>query len=220
MEEFINSFFGTNILYIIFVVLISISIFNTRKEKYNDDLKEKINFNIEWSFLIRMICITLFLTILLGQITTYLPISKTTVNTNDILSNLFLYFISTIIVAPICEEIVFRFGLYEYLNKKVNLIVAILITSVLFSLIHGYKFDGFIILLILSIIWNYSYLKTNNIVYPIILHLCNNLYSFMGNFYNSNTIDILFGVVCLIIYLLLHLKNSSKKLLSARKKNE
>ena len=50
MEDFINSFFGTNILYIIFVVLISISVFNTRKEKYNDDLKKKINFNIKWSF--------------------------------------------------------------------------------------------------------------------------------------------------------------------------
>lgn len=88
--------------------------------------------------------------------------------------------------------------------------MVMLLTSILFSVIHFYGIDGFIIILTISLMWNYSYFKTNNLVYPIIMHLAHNIYAMMGYIEFNDKVYILFGFICLIIYILLKIKSSSK----------
>lgn len=86
-------------------------------------------------------------------------------------------FITTCIFAPIFEEIIFRFGIYKKINKKLNIILSMIITSVIFAIIHFYNIDGSIILIGISLVWNYSFYKTDNLFYPILLHFFHNIYA-------------------------------------------
>ena len=99
------------------------------------------------------------------------------------------------IFAPIFEETIFRFGLYKKLNKKLNVFISILVTSIVFALIHFYNIDEFIILFGISLIWHYSFYKTNNLIYPVLLHFFHNLYAVSDNLLGySNYWYILLGV--------------------------
>ena len=116
-------------------------------------------------------------------------------------------FIATCIFAPICEEIIFRFGIYEYLNKNgISSIFSIIITSITFAIIHFYGINATIILVIISYIWNYTYYKTNNLLYPILLHFIHNLYAIMSNFITSNNFYINFSVLSIVIFIILSIK--------------
>jgi membrane protease YdiL (CAAX protease family) len=44
--------------------------------------------------------------------------------------------VGAVIVAPICEEIVFRLAIYEALRRKRSTVVAVVLTSLLFGVIH------------------------------------------------------------------------------------
>lgn len=80
--------------------------------------------------------------------------------------------ISTVIIVPIIEELMFRGVILNALNNRVNFIYAIVISSVLFSLFHGFGrlTPTFFFGLCMCVI----YLKTNNITIPIIIHVLNN----------------------------------------------
>lgn len=122
---------------------------------------------------------------------------------------LIVQFIATCIFAPICEEIIFRFGIYEYLNKKgISSIfsIIIIITSITFAIIHFYGINATIILVIISYIWNYTYYKTNNLLYPILLHFIHNLHEIMSNFITNNNFYINFSVLSIVIFIILSLK--------------
>ena len=153
-----------------------------------------------------MFFLSLFLRIILEQIITLIDINKTIVIGPSNILEIIMEFIATCIFAPICEEIIFRFGLYEKLNKKFNIGISILITSIIFSIIHFYKLDGIIILLTISTIWNYTYYKTNNLLYPIILHFLHNLYALISNFVIDNVFYIILGILSFVIYIILSFK--------------
>lgn len=92
-------------------------------------------------------------------------------------------FITTCIFAPVFEEIIFRFGIYKKINKKLNIVVSIIITSMIFSIMHFYNIDGCVILIVVSLVWNYSFYKTDNLVYPILLHFFHNIYALSDNLF-------------------------------------
>lgn len=54
--------------------------------------------------------------------------------------DLFLLFLTLVVMAPIFEEMVFRGIFYNLLNKKQSLLVAALISSLFFGLLHGATF--------------------------------------------------------------------------------
>ena len=143
---------------------------------------------------------------MIEQIITLIDINKTIVIGPSNILETIMEFIATCIFAPICEEIIFRFGLYEKINKKFNVVISILITSIIFSIIHFYQLDGIIILLTISTIWNYTYYKTNNLLYPIILHFLHNLYALISNFIIDNIFYIILGVLSFVIYIILSFK--------------
>lgn len=96
-------------------------------------------------------------------------------NTGEVveMNKLFLI-LSSVIVGPIVEEIIFRYILVGKLEKFNNRIVTILLASLIFSLVHN-GIINIIYTFILGIILNTIYMKNKNLLYPLIVHSSANL---------------------------------------------
>ena len=211
MTEFINNFYVKNLMYIIIFILLAIYVIDKRKSKYKDDVKNKLSLkNIDLNYLIRNSCLTLGISIILFQVISILTIESSDNGFDINILSMSVYFIATCLIVPILEEIVFRFGLYEYFNPKIKPFYAILITSLIFSIFHMYGIEGAIILIIISIIWNYSYYKTNNLIYPIVAHFIYNFYGIFKILGLNEIISIIIGCLCIIIYIFMKIKSSNK----------
>ncbi|HGW2854503.1 TPA: CPBP family intramembrane glutamic endopeptidase [Enterococcus faecalis] len=80
------------------------------------------------------------------------------------------------IAAPLMEEIVFRGGIIGYLVEN-NALLAILISSFLFGIIHGpTNFISFGMYFFMGIILSVSYYKTKDLRVSISIHFLNNLF--------------------------------------------
>lgn len=206
MEKLLSNFYVEWSLFIIFITFVAIASIDVLKNKHNIDIKNKLNYkNIDFKFLLKMIFLSLGLRIILEYY--LIPTNENDVFVPIGAIQLIVQFIATCIFAPICEEIIFRFGIYEYLNKNgISSIFSIIITSITFAIIHFYGINATIILVIISYIWNYTYYKTNNLLYPILLHFIHNLYAIMSNFITSNNFYINFSVLSIVIFIILSIK--------------
>ena len=103
--------------------------------------------------------------------------------------------IATVFVSPVCEELIFRGVFLNRLQLAVPVIFAVLISSLLFASLHSYGsiFSAFIFGICTAIL----YLKTNNILVPIIAHFLNNLFAETIVFLDSN--DILFANTSVVL---------------------
>ena len=81
--------------------------------------------------------------------------------------------VSTIIIASICEELLFRGVLLNRLKLIVPTAFAIVITSILFGAFHGY--GNIISACVFGVCMCILYLKTQNILVCILAHFINNL---------------------------------------------
>lgn len=95
------------------------------------------------------------------SISTYLPVLGT--------------FVSTVIISPISEELIFRGVLLNRLKIIAPTIFAILISSLIFCALHG--FGSIISAFVFAICMAILYLKTENICVPILAHFLNNLFA-------------------------------------------
>lgn len=85
-----------------------------------------------------------------------------------------LALISIVILAPLVEELVFRYAAINILSRKFNEIGCILISSVFFSIMHfdfPFVFGYFLIGLVLAAI----YVRTNRLLVSFIIHATMNL---------------------------------------------
>ena len=91
-----------------------------------------------------------------------------------------------VIMAPIFEEIVFR-GIIQkgLINKGMNPATAIIISSVVFGLVHcnPWQFVGAVLL---GCVLGFVYHKTKSLLLPILLHAFNNLCSSILIFYGDS----------------------------------
>ena len=78
--------------------------------------------------------------------------------------------VSIAIIGPIAEEFIFRGVLLHRMMKKTSMWGGILISSILFGLLHADVFGAFIFGVIASLL----YLKTRNLLIPILMHIINN----------------------------------------------
>lgn len=62
-----------------------------------------------------------------------------------------------------------------------------IITSVIFAIRHFYNIEGSIILIGISLVWNYSFYKTDNLIYPILLHFFYNIYALSDNLFGFSS---------------------------------
>ncbi len=117
---------------------------------------------------------------------------------------LLLYFVTVVILSPIIEEILFRGIFLRRFNKELdNLTLAILISSVLFGLCHG--FGGILGAILFGICVSILYIKSRNILVPIFAHFLNNVISFIialsgiEHFIQGNLIVIALIVILAIV---------------------
>ena len=79
---------------------------------------------------------------------------------------------SIVIIAPLLEELVFRRIIFGWLLKFIGATAAVLLTSLLFGLLHSvYQLPG---LLILALGWQYAYIKSGNLANNVLMHALNN----------------------------------------------
>lgn len=90
-----------------------------------------------------------------------------------------------VIMAPIFEEIVFR-GIIQkgLINKGMNPATAIIISSVVFGLVHGNPWQ-FVGAVLLGCVLGLVYHKTKSLLLPVLLHAFNNLCSSILIFYGD-----------------------------------
>jgi membrane protease YdiL (CAAX protease family) len=92
---------------------------------------------------------------------------------------------AAVIVAPIAEEFLFRGYLYGIVRRYLGPIAAILITSVLFALIH-FNLLSFVPLLILAIAFALAYEATGNLFVPMVMHAIFNALNLAEVFYTAS----------------------------------
>ena len=93
---------------------------------------------------------------------------------------LWLLFIAVVLAAPIFEELLFRGFIYKGLaSSPLGIAGSIIITSILFTLIHCGQYDLSILIILfpLAVIIGLSRYRSGGIYLPIYLHFVNNLYS-------------------------------------------
>lgn len=89
------------------------------------------------------------------------------------------FFIQVCVSAPIFEEMFIRGILFEVMREKGDIFTSALLCNLIFVLLH---FDSIntLFYLMIGIILTYVYIKTNSIMYCIIMHACVNIYAFIG----------------------------------------
>lgn len=128
-------------------------------------------------------------------------------NDNSVISNnniaLIYSLISTLLIAPIIEELFYRKFLLDKLLKKNKPIIAVVVSSVCFSLIHIETPNNLIPAFTSGIILGIIYLKTKKIGYCIMLHFIVNLIIVTTNNIRTSYDNWLIGYNFDLIYWLL-----------------
>lgn len=116
--------------------------------------------------------------------------------------------ISTVLISPICEELLFRGVFLNRLKIIVPTSFAVLITSILFGALHGY--GNIISAIVFGICMCIIFLKTENILVCIFAHLLNNLlaeflyYFDTGNLIFTNGVFIfIFSILAIVSFYLI-----------------
>lgn len=126
--------------------------------------------------------------------------------TEPVLYNALMLF-SVLVVAPIAEEFVFRGVLLHRWGVKWGIRPAIVLTSILFGVLHSNLVGLFVFGVVMSLL----YLSTRSLVVPMVAHAINNaialLIDFLATQPPANAIDTLtefrtswwLGVICLLV---------------------
>ncbi len=114
-------------------------------------------------------CFLLF-TYYISWFNTSIPNGFTTVSFEKFYNSIPML-LSTSIIMPIIEELLFRGTIQELFIRYVGVKKGIVICAFLFAVCHG---KGFLFSMIFALFAGYIYFKTKSIIYPIIAHIGNN----------------------------------------------
>lgn len=181
LTNFINNYGGiililTNITYIIYII-------KKHRIKVN-----KYNLIDNYPKIYLFISIPLFLNSLI------LLINNQKIPT----INIYIALFGSVIIGPILEELVFRYLIYNNLNKFNNKNTSIILSSLIFALVHN-GFINIVYAFIIGTILTIIYSKNKNIKEVIILHMVANLMSLLIKEYNP--IILISSFLCLIFSL-------------------
>ncbi len=82
--------------------------------------------------------------------------------------------VSAVIIAPIAEEIIYRFTVCELGRGIYSLPIICIADGIIFAFCHGYNIQGFVNVFIGGVCAAYIYCKTRNILYTILEHALHN----------------------------------------------
>ena len=157
------------------------------------------------------ICIFLDIGIILNFFISVLIDSLPQTSTNQynslmniaISGNFIIVLIATGILTPIIEELVFRYGIISIITSKSNNIAnnkkrAIIISSVIFGIAH-FNIIQSIYAILFGLLLGYIYVKTQNILASIFIHIGVNsssvIYEFIPNVYKPIVLCVIFILV-------------------------
>lgn len=97
----------------------------------------------------------------------------------DSVSSVWLLVIAIVVVAPLYEELIFRGLLWqaiaEQFDKSRGTVIASIVTSLLFAIIHlQYGVYEISTIIVLALIFCYARFKSGSLLLPMILHVVNN----------------------------------------------
>ncbi len=137
---------------------------------------------------------------------TYLQEAFMPVSTGEVI----LIFIGVVIIAPIVEESLFRGFIQQTLERKRDITKAVLITSLVFAMIH---LEPWLIiqLLILAVLLGYLAWRWSSIIPALLIHMANNLltlinialqdFGFTRIYLMNNHVNPLIIICSLIVFL-------------------
>lgn len=162
-----NEYLKTKQIYITLIIaIIFIPLLINDYKKYKKDKRTKINYFI-------LIFLGIILSLIYNVFAYYLNfLLKTSLFDNN--SNLVITLISTGLIGPIIEELMFRGIIYNELKNKYKNMKAILITTIFFAVIH-FNIIQVLYALAIGFILIFVYEKYKNIKAPIILHMASNI---------------------------------------------
>ena len=181
LTNFINNYGGiililTNIIYIIYII------------KKNRIKVNKYNLIDNYPKIYLFISIPLFLNSLI------LLINNQKIPT----INIYIALFGSVIIGPILEELIFRYLIYNNLNKFNKKNTSIILSSIIFALVHN-GFINIVYAFIIGTILTIIYSKNKNIKEVIILHMVANLMSLLIKEYNP--VILISSFLCLIFSL-------------------
>ncbi len=128
--------------------------------------------------------------------------------------------ISAVIIAPIAEEIMFRFVGCELGRGAYHIPVICIANALFFSVCHGYNIQGFLNVFIGGVCAAYVYCKTRNILYTMLEHAIHNAVCFIpkdsvyyekNGFVLSNWWFLLINAVIVVLCIVWYIKVFRKK---------
>lgn len=198
-----NDYLSTKQIYIALIVaIIFIPLLINDYKKYKKQTNTKINY-------FYLIILGVILSLMYNVFAYYLNFAlKTSLFDNN--SNVAVTLLSTGILGPIIEELMFRGIIYNELKSKYSNMKSILITTIFFAIIH-INIIQILYALIIGFILIFVYEKYNNIKAPIILHMASNITTtlFLPLLIKNNLI-INYGIFIFSLILLIILKKYTK----------
>lgn len=190
----LNNYINNNTLVIMFIILIIfLPIFLILFNKYKSNTKLYLNKVI--LCIILGISLSLTFNIYLNLINIY-NISKLPI---------YVQIISSGIIGPILEELLFRGIIYNKLKEFNNTTKAMIISTIIFSLFHSTLVD-IIYALFIGYLLVYIYEKYKSIKYPIIIHISANISVILISLIlslNLFILNIILFILCIIVLLII-----------------
>lgn len=198
-----NDYLSLKQIYIALIVaIIFIPLLINDYKKYKKQTNTKINY-------FYLIILGIILSLMYNIFAYYLNfVLKTSLFDNS--NNIAITLLSTGILGPIIEELMFRGIIYNELKSKYSNMKSILITTIFFAIIH-INIIQILYALIIGFILVFVYEKYNNIKAPIILHMASNITTtlFLPLLIKNNLI-INYGIFIFSLILLIMLKKYTK----------
>lgn len=172
---------NSNVIYLINSFTILICLILVYFKEIKEDIKKFELKNLSISLKHYIIGLTIYFIyqlIISKTITSNIPSNEEMVR-NLFKTNIFIAFVSSCFLAPILEEILFRFTLFKCTNNKY---IFLLTSSILFSLFHVTNLQSIVQIfflcsyLILSFTLSYILYKSKNICNSILVHSIHNLF--------------------------------------------
>lgn len=114
--------------------------------------------------------------------------------------NMIFLILSSVIVGPLVEELIFRNILINKLLFFNNKIVAIILASFIFAIMHS-GIINIIYTFILGIILNTVYIKGKNLLYPLIIHSSANFVVLFLEGYNTYILFLSFILLAISLFI-------------------
>ncbi|WP_174615771.1 CPBP family intramembrane glutamic endopeptidase [Virgibacillus ihumii] len=98
------------------------------------------------------------------------PGSENTETIMDIARAAPIFMVIPALIAPIMEEIIFRKIIFGAFYKRTNFVIAALLSSLIFGIIHGEP-EHILIYASMGFVFAFLYVQTKRIIVPIIVHI-------------------------------------------------